>query len=199
MADVEDAVMVALLNARSAAARAERRKLLQQIAQRATDWVCAVQPSLGALPARLNAVLHAKRAAKPTREPSTPAVMDHRVVQELQRELASARAEVATAKEEAAAAKLETAAAKQETAAARREVRPARKGDAPALTAAAESTADAKSLLMEERMDAAAKLASITATHQAELARLKTRIARAENEAARRRLRRSSQGQRGGV
>ena len=188
VADVEDAVMVALLNARSAAARAERRRLLQQIAQRATDWVCAVQPSLGALPARLNAVLHAKRAAKPTREPSTPAVMDHRVVQELQRELASARAEVATAKEEAAAAKLETAAAKQETAAARREVS-ARKSDAgstPALTevVAAESTVDAKSLLMEERMDAAAKLASIMATHQAELARLKTRIARAENEAA---------------
>ena len=184
-ADVEDAVMVALLNARSAAARAERRRLLQQIAQRATDWVCAVQPSLGALPARLNAVLHAERAARP-REPSTPAVMDHRVVQELQRELASARAEVATAKEEAAAAKLETAAAKQETAAARREVR-ARMSDAgsPATTeAAAESTVDAKSLLMEERMDAAAKLASITATHQAELARLKTRIARAENEAA---------------
>ena len=188
VADVEDAVMVALLNARSAAARAERRRLLQQIAQRATDWVCAVQPSLGALPTRLNAVLHAKRAAKPTREPSTPAVMDHRVVQELQRELASARAEVATSKEEAAAAKLETAAAKQETAAARREVS-ARKSDAgstPALTevVAAESTVDAKSLLMEERMDAAAKLASITATHQAELARLKTRIARAENEAA---------------
>ena len=190
VADVEDAVMVALLNARSAAARAERRRLLQQIAQRATDWVCAVQPSLGALPARLNAAMaeraaDAKRAAgAPATMPSTPAVMDHRVVQELQRDLASARAEVATAKEEAAAAKLETAAAKQETAAARREVRPARKGDAPALTAAAESTADAKSLLMEERMDAAAKLASITATHQAELARLKTRIARAENEAA---------------
>ena len=189
VADVEDAVMVALLNARSAAARAERRRLLQQIAQRATDWVCAVQPSLGALPARLNAAMaeraaDAKRAADAPATPSTPAVMDHRVVQELQRDLASARAEVATAKEEAAAAKLETAAAKQETAAARREVRPARKGDAPALTAAAESTADAKSLLMEERMDAAAKLASITATHQAELARLKTRIARAENEAA---------------
>ena len=189
VADVEDAVMVALLNARSAAARAERRRLLQQIAQRATDWVCAVQPSLGALPARLNAAMaeraaDAKRAADAPVTPSTPAVMDHRVVQELQRDLASARAEVATAKEEAAAAKLETAAAKQETAAARREVRPARKGDAPALTAAAESTADAKSLLMEERMDAAAKLASITATHQAELARLKTRIARAENEAA---------------
>ena len=190
VADVEDAVMVALLNARSAAARAERRRLLQQIAQRATDWVCAVQPSLGALPARLNAAMaeraaDAKRAADaPATMPSTPAVMDHRVVQELQRDLASARAEVATAKEEAAAAKLETAAAKQEMAAARREVRPARKGDAPALTAAAESTADAKSLLMEERMDAAAKLASITATHQAELARLKTRIARAENEAA---------------
>ena len=190
VADVEDAVMVALLNARSAAARAERRRLLQQIAQRATDWVCAVQPSLGALPARLNAAMaeraaDAKRAADaPATTPPTPAVMDHRVVQELQRDLASARAEVATAKEEAAAAKLETAAAKQETAAARREVRPARKGDAPALTAAAESTADAKSLLMEERMDAAAKLASITATHQAELARLKTRIARAENEAA---------------
>ena len=190
VADVEDAVMVALLNARSAAARAERRRLLQQIAQQATDWVCAVQPSLGALPARLNAAMaeraaDAKRAAgAPATMPSTPAVMDHRVVQELQRDLASARAEVATAKEEAAAAKLETAAAKQETAAARREVRPARKGDAPALTAAAESTADAKSLLMEERMDAAAKLASITATHQAELARLKTRIARAENEAA---------------
>ena len=189
VADVEDAVMVALLNARSAAARAERRRLLQQIAQRATDWVCAVQPSLGALPARLNAAMaeraaNAKRAADAPATPSTPAVMDHRVVQELQRDLASARAEVATAKEEAAAAKLETAAAKQETAAARREVRPARKGDAPALTAAAESTADAKSLLMEERMDAAAKLASITATHQAELARLKTRIARAENEAA---------------
>ena len=189
VADVEDAVMVALLNARSAAARAERRRLLQQIAQRATDWVCAVQPSLGALPARLNAAMaeraaDAKRAADAPATPTTPAVMDHRVVQELQRDLASARAEVATAKEEAAAAKLETAAAKQETAAARREVRPARKGDAPALTAAAESTADAKSLLMEERMDAAAKLASITATHQAELARLKTRIARAENEAA---------------
>ena len=189
VADVEDAVMVALLNARSAAARAERRRLLQQIAQRATDWVCAVQPSLGALPARLNAAMaeraaDAKRAADAHVTPSTPAVMDHRVVQELQRDLASARAEVATAKEEAAAAKLETAAAKQEMAAARREVRPARKGDAPALTAAAESTADAKSLLMEERMDAAAKLASITATHQAELARLKTRIARAENEAA---------------
>ena len=189
VADVEDAVMVALLNARSAAARAERRRLLQQIAQRATDWVCAVQPSLGALPARLNAAMaeraaDAKRAADAPVTPSTPAVMDHRVVQELQRDLASARAEVATAKEEAAAAKLETAAAKQEMAAARREVRPARKGDAPALTAAAESTADAKSLLMEERMDAAAKLASITATHQAELARLKTRIARAENEAA---------------
>ena len=183
VADVEDAVMVALLNARSAAARAERRRLLQQIAQRATDWVCAVQPSLGALPARLNAAM-AERAADAPVTPYTPAVMDHRVVQELQRDLASARAEVATAKEEAAAAKLETAAAKQETAAARREVRPARKGDAPALTAAAESTADAKSLLMEERMDAAAKLASITATHQAELARLKTRIARAENEAA---------------
>ena len=183
VADVEDAVMVALLNARSAAARAERRRLLQQIAQRATDWVCAVQPSLGALPARLNAAM-AERAADAPVTPYTPAVMDHRVVQELQRDLASARAEVATAKEEAAAAKLETAAAKQEMAAARREVRPARKGDAPALTAAAESTADAKSLLMEERMDAAAKLASITATHQAELARLKTRIARAENEAA---------------
>ena len=200
VADVEDAVMVALLNARSAAARAERRRLLQQIAQRATDWVCAVQPSLGALPARLNAAM-AKRAAPSTpappsttgmeyfviKPPSTPAVMDHRAVQELQRELASAREEVATAKEEAAAAKLETAAAKQETAAARREVQVrAQKSDAgsPATTAAPESTVDAKSLLMEERMDAAAKLASITATHQAELARLKTRIARAENEAA---------------
>ena len=109
VADVEDAVMVALLNARSAAARAERRRLLQQIAQRATDWVCAVQPSLGALPARLNAAMaeraaDAKRAADAPATPTTPAVMDHRVVQELQRDLASARAEVATAKEEAAAA-----------------------------------------------------------------------------------------------
>jgi len=182
-ADVEDAVMVALLNARSASQRAERRRLLQQIAQRATDWVCAVQPSLGALPARLNAKRAAVQAVH-SPAPSTPAVMDHRVVQELQRELAAAREEVAIAKEEAAAAKLQTAAAKQETAAAQRSVEARSREtavDTPRTTA---PTVDTKTALMEERMDAAAKISSITATHQAELARLKTRIARAENEVA---------------